>query len=120
MRFEGVDSAFHIWVNGKQMGFSKRSRLPAEFDITSALSDGMNTLAVQVVQWSDGSYLEDQDMWWLSGIFRDVYLIAQAPVRIDDFTIRTQRDSNDCNGLLNLRNPEQVQRERLSEEVVTQ
>lgn len=76
LRFEGVDSAFHVWVNGQPAGFSKGSRLPAEFDITPLARPGRNILAVQVVQWSDGTYLEDQDMWWLSGIFRDVWLIA--------------------------------------------
>ena len=71
LRFEGVDSAFHVWVNGQEVGYSKVSRMPSEFDITSMVRPGKNTVAVRVYQWSDGSYLEDQDMWWLSGIFRD-------------------------------------------------
>ena len=92
LRFEGVDSAFHAWVNGKEAGFSKGSRLPAEFDITDAVSAGPNLLAVRVYQWSDGSYLEDQDMWWLSGIFRSVRLLAMPRTRIEDFAVSTTLD----------------------------
>ena len=77
LRFNGVDSAFEVWVNGEYCGYSKVSRLASEFDITPFLQGGENTLAVRVVQWSDGTYLEDQDMWWLSGIFRDVELHAE-------------------------------------------
>ncbi|MCX7004102.1 MAG: DUF4981 domain-containing protein [bacterium] len=90
LRFEGVDSAFHVWLNGREIGFSKGSRMPAEFDITNAVQDGDNVLAVRVYQWSDGSYLEDQDMWWLSGIFRDVRLLAMPPTRIADIAVQTQ------------------------------
>jgi beta-galactosidase/beta-glucuronidase len=92
LRFEGVDSAFHVYVNGQEAGFSKGSRIPAEFDITELVHPGRNVLAVRVVQWSDGSYCEDQDMWWLSGIFRSVRLIAQPPVHIYDVAIRTTFD----------------------------
>ncbi|UOF88710.1 DUF4981 domain-containing protein [Fodinisporobacter ferrooxydans] len=92
LRFEGVDSAFHVWVNGKELGYSQGSRTPSEFDITSYVHEGTNTLAVRVYQWSDGSYLEDQDMWWLSGIFRDVYLLATPFVHIDDVFVQTQLD----------------------------
>ncbi len=84
LRFEGVDSAFHVWVNGQEVGFSKGSRSPAEFDVTPHVRPDDNTVAVRVVQWSDGSYLEDQDMWWLSGIFRDVYLLAQPQLHVWD------------------------------------
>ncbi|WP_136607943.1 beta-galactosidase subunit alpha [Paenibacillus dokdonensis] len=94
LRFEGVDSAFHLWVNGQEAGFSQGSRLPSEFDITSLIREGSNQLSVKVYQWSDGSYLEDQDMWWLSGIFRDVSLFARPRMQIRDFTIRT--DLNDA------------------------
>lgn len=87
--FEGVDSAFYVYLNGKMVGFSKDSRLPAEFNITPYLKEGENVLAVRVFRWSDGSYLEDQDMWFLSGIFRDVYLIARPPAHIRDFVIHT-------------------------------
>lgn len=77
VRFDGVDSAYYVFVNSSYVGFSKGSRNSAEFDITDKLasSDGENTLVVVVVQWNDGSYIEDQDQWWLSGIFRDVTLI---------------------------------------------
>lgn len=69
LRFEGVDSAFHIWVNGKEVGYSQGSRNPDEFDITSVVNtDGDNTLAVRVYQHCDGTYIEDQDQWWLSGM----------------------------------------------------
>ncbi|MGI6544541.1 MAG: glycoside hydrolase family 2 TIM barrel-domain containing protein [Limnochordia bacterium] len=94
LRFEGVDSAFYVWVNGRQVGFSKGSRIPAEFDITPYVRPGKNLLAVQVHQWSDGSYLEDQDMWWLSGIFRDVYLVANPRVQLFDLRTVTQLDAD--------------------------
>ena len=95
LRFDGVDSAFHLWVNGKEAGFSKGSRLPAEFDISSWVRPGANNLAVRVVQWSDGSYLEDQDMWWLSGIFRNVTLLTLPKTHIRDLRVRTPLDG-DC------------------------
>ena len=76
LKFAGVDSFFYLWVNGKLAGMSKGSRNPAEFEISALAKPGINRLAVQVMQWSDGTYLEDQDMWWLSGIFRDVSLTA--------------------------------------------
>ena len=103
LRFEGVDSAFYVWVNGHQVGYSQGSRVPAEFDITSYIRDGVNTLAVRVFQWSDGSYLEDQDMWWLSGIFRDVYLIATPPVHVFDFRVRTELDAEYHDAVLRVR-----------------
>ena len=68
--FEGVDSAFYCWLNGHPVGYSQDSRLPAEFDVSAVLVPGRNVLAVQVLKWSDGTYLEDQDMWRLSGIHR--------------------------------------------------
>ncbi|MFU1796597.1 beta-galactosidase subunit alpha [Paenibacillus azoreducens] len=110
LRFEGVDSAFHVWVNGQEAGYSQGSRLPSEFDITPYIREGGNQVAVKVYQWSDGSYLEDQDMWWLSGIFRDVSLFARPKVQIRDFTIRT--DLNDAldQGVLDI----QVEIERLT------
>ncbi|WP_173915338.1 beta-galactosidase subunit alpha [Halobacillus sp. Marseille-Q1614] len=94
VRFEGVDSAFYLWVNGQEVGYSQGSRVPAEFDLTSYLKEGKNQLAVQVYQWSDGSYIEDQDMWWLSGIFRDVYLLAVPKVHLEDFFVKTSFDEN--------------------------
>lgn len=102
LRFEGVDSAFYVWVNGKQVGYSQGSRLPAEFDITDYIRKDRNTIAVQVYQWSDGSYLEDQDMWWLSGIFRDVYLIAEPKIHIFNLNVRTELDRNCENAFLNI------------------
>ncbi len=92
LRFEGVDSAYHVHVNGEAVGYSQGSRLPAEFDITSYLIDGMNTLTVRVYQWSDGSYLEDQDQWWLSGIFRDVWLLFRPLTHIADIRLETGWD----------------------------
>ena len=100
LRFEGVDSAFYVWVNGKQVGFSKGSRLPSEFDITAMVKVGANSIAVQVMQWSDGTYMEDQDMWWLSGIFRDVTLVAMPQVQISDVRIRTELDKKYQNATL--------------------
>ncbi|MEW6229421.1 MAG: sugar-binding domain-containing protein, partial [Bacillota bacterium] len=92
--FEGVSSAFHLWVNGYEVGYSQGSHLPSEFDLTTYLRPGEeNLLAVRVYQWSDGSYLEDQDMWRLSGIFRDVYLIATPPVHLRDLRVRTSFDA---------------------------
>ncbi|WP_077369487.1 beta-galactosidase subunit alpha [Anaerosalibacter sp. Marseille-P3206] len=102
LRFEGVDSGFHLWVNGKEVGYSQGSRMPSEFDITSYIKTGKNTLAVRVYQWTDGSYLEDQDMWWLSGIFRDVALIARNRVHIEDFFIKTKLDENYEDGVLSI------------------
>jgi beta-galactosidase/beta-glucuronidase len=91
--FEGVNSAFFLWVNGQEVGYSQGSHMPAEFDLTSYLRPGENLIAVQVFQWSDGSYLEDQDMWRLSGIFRDVYLVATPGAHVRDVRIRTRFDA---------------------------
>ena len=90
--FDGVDSAFCLWINGEMVGYNQGSRLPAEFNITSHVRSGKNTLAVQVYRWSDGSYLEDQDMWRLSGIYRDVYLFCTPDVHARDFFVRTELD----------------------------
>ncbi len=92
LRFEGVDNCFEVWMNGRPIGMSKGSRMPAEFDVTEAVRDGANVLAVRVLQWSEQSYLEDQDMWWLSGIFRDVALLARPAAHIADAAIRTELD----------------------------
>ena len=94
IHFDGVDSAFYLWVNGVRAGFSKDSRTPAEFDVTDFLKPGANQIAVEVYRWSDGSYLEDQDMWRLSGIFRPVYLYSTAAARLRDFTVRTELDTD--------------------------
>ncbi len=92
--FEGVDSAFYIWINEQMVGYSQGSHLPSEFNITSYVKKGENNITVKVFQWSDGSYLEDQDMWRLSGIFRDVYLTATPGLRIHDVYARSQFGSN--------------------------
>ena len=85
LRFEGVDSCARVWLNGVELGVTSGSRLPSEFDVTSvALRDQENVLAVRVHQWSSGSYLEDQDMWWLSGIFREVNLLCRPMGAVED------------------------------------
>ena len=100
IHFEGVDSAFHLWVNGEPVGYSQESRLPAEFDITPYLRPGENTVAVRVYRWSDGSYLEDQDFWRLSGIYRSVYLWSAPMQHIRDFFIRSKLDAESQSGVL--------------------
>jgi beta-galactosidase len=85
LHFGGVESAFHVWINGKKVGYSQDSYLPAEFRATPYLKPGENTIAVEVYRWSDGSYLEDQDFWRLSGIFRDVMLYAVPAVWLRDY-----------------------------------
>ena len=100
--FEGVDSAFYVWVNGQMVGYSQGAHLPSEFNITPYLHGGQNSLAVQVFQWSDGSYLEDQDMWRLSGIFRDVYLVGVPGVHLRDVRIRSLLDDRYTDGKLDL------------------
>ncbi|KAG5947985.1 hypothetical protein E4U59_005464 [Claviceps monticola] len=95
LRFEGVDSAFTVWVNGTEAGYSQGSRNPSEFDVTALIHAGkekQNLLAVEVYQRCDGSYIEDQDQWWLSGIFRDVYLHAFPKAHPVDFHVRTELD----------------------------
>ncbi|HRR56268.1 MAG TPA: glycoside hydrolase family 2 TIM barrel-domain containing protein [Acidobacteriota bacterium] len=93
LHFDGVESAFYVWVNGEEVGYSEDSRTPAEFDITPYVRPGSNVLAVEVYRWSDGSYLEDQDFWRMSGIFRDVYLAASSLTSIEDFWARCELDS---------------------------
>ncbi|MGQ9491380.1 MAG: glycoside hydrolase family 2 TIM barrel-domain containing protein [Anaerolineae bacterium] len=90
---EGVDSACHVWINGQEVGYSTDSRLPAEFEISDYLRPGDNTLAVRVYRWSAGSWLEDQDFWRLSGIYRDVYLYAVPAVHLWDLAVETQFDA---------------------------
>ncbi|KAK8018318.1 hypothetical protein PG991_007508 [Apiospora marii] len=94
LRFEGVDSSYHVWVNGALVGYSQGSRNAAEFDVSAhAKRGGDNELVVQVYRWCEGTYIEDQDQWWLSGIFRDVYLLAfPGKARIDDFFVKTDLD----------------------------
>ncbi|MBR5038511.1 MAG: DUF4981 domain-containing protein [Prevotella sp.] len=87
LHFGGVHSAFYVWVNGQKVGYSQNSMSPAEFDVTKSLREGKNKLAVEVYRWSDGSYLEDQDMWRLSGIFREVQLWVRPLVHIVDYKV---------------------------------
>lgn len=94
LHFDGVESAFYVWLNGTLVGFGKESRTPVEFNITNLLRPGENTLAVEVYRWSDGSYLEDQDFWRLSGIYRDVYLFSTPSVHIRDFEVRATLTDN--------------------------
>jgi beta-galactosidase len=102
IKFNGVQSAFFIWINGKQVGYSQGSRTPAEFEITKYLKKGENDLAVEVYRWSDGSYLEDQDFWRLSGIFRDVTLRSTDEVHLYDFTVTADLQVDYKEGLFNL------------------
>ncbi len=102
IHFDGVESAFYIWVNGKKVGYSQESRTPAEFNITPYLKEGENQLAVEVYRWCDGSYLEDQDFWRLSGIFRNVYLMSTPTVHIRDFSVSASLDDNYKNGTLKI------------------
>ena len=92
INFGGVQSAMYLWVNGQKVGYSENSMSPAEFDITRFVRKGENKLAVEVYRWCDGSYLEDQDIWRLSGIFRDVDLIARPTTYIRDFFVKAQPD----------------------------
>ncbi|MRT58600.1 beta-galactosidase [Enterobacteriaceae bacterium RIT693] len=93
--FDGVNSAFHLWCNGIWIGYTQDSRLPSEFDLSAALKPGSNRIAVMVLRWSDGTYLEDQDMWRMSGIFRDVSLLHKPQIRIADVQLVTQLNE-DC------------------------
>ncbi|EUC32828.1 glycoside hydrolase family 2 protein [Bipolaris zeicola 26-R-13] len=105
LRFEGVDAAFHVWVNGKEVGYSQGSRNPDEFDVTSFVDlNGANTLAVRVYQHCDGTYIEDQDQWWLSGIFRDVSLVGFPKAsRIENVFAQTLLDSSYTDAELKLK-----------------
>ena len=90
LNFEGVDSCFYVWVNGSYVGYSQVSHMTSEFDITDLLQDGKNTIAVLVMKWCDGSYLEDQDKFRMSGIFRDVYILKRPEQAISDYHIKTK------------------------------
>ncbi len=100
--FEGVNACFYLWVNGAFVGYSQGSRVPAEFDLSDKLHGGRNSIAVLVLKWCDGTYLEDQDLWRYSGIFRDVYLLARDPQRIRDLFIRQQLEADFSKGLLSV------------------
>ena len=102
LKFNGVDSSYNVWVNGKEVGYSKGARIQSEFDITEYVRCGNNECTVRVYQWSDGTYLEDQDMWWLSGIFRDVELYTEPTHGVEDITVVTDLDENYENAMLNV------------------
>nr|WP_238710320.1 glycoside hydrolase family 2 TIM barrel-domain containing protein [Oceanipulchritudo coccoides] len=102
LHFEGVESAFYLWVNGKPVGYSQGSRTPAEFNVSKFLIPGVNTIAVEVYRWSDGSYLEDQDFWRLSGIYRDVYLWKAGAARVENFQVNADYESADGSGTFSL------------------
>jgi len=103
LHFGAVSSAFKVWVNGKFAGYGEDSFLPSEFNITGYLKDGENTLSVQVIRWSDGSYLEDQDHWRMSGIQREVLLLAEPRLRIADFHCQAKLDDNYEDAVLSIR-----------------
>jgi len=103
LHFGGVSSAFYVWVNGKFIGYGEDSMLPSEFNITDKVSKGENIISVKVYRWSDGSYLEDQDHWRLSGIQREVMLLAEPKIRISDFFVQTRLDNEYKNASLQIR-----------------
>lgn len=101
LRFDGVSSAFDVWINSQYVGYSKVSRCSSEFDITEYVHDGENQITVRVYRWSDGTYLECQDMWWFSGIFRDVTLKSEPQCHVIDYLVDASLDENYKNGILN-------------------
>ena len=103
LTFDGVNSAFYVWINGEKVGYSEDTRLPSEFNITRYLKPGQNTIAVEVYRWCDGSYMEDQDFWRMSGIFRNVTLVSRAEVYVRDFQVLTPFDSDYRDATLKLR-----------------
>jgi beta-galactosidase len=103
MHFGGVSSAYKVWVNGKFLGYAEDSFLPSEFNITPYLQEGENIVSVWVIRWSDGSFLEDQDQWRLSGIHREVYLLAEPPLRIADFFYQAKLDKQYQDAVLSIR-----------------
>lgn len=96
LRFDGVETYFEVWVNGVRIGSSKGSRIPAEFDITDAAVPGGNLIAVEVLQYADSTYLEDQDMWWSGGIIRDVYSFTRPELHVEDVVVDTSMDERDA------------------------
>lgn len=103
LRFDGVESRYKVWVNGTEIGIGSGSRLVQEFDVTDAVTSGVNVLAVRVHQWSAASYLEDQDQWWLPGIFREVTLLARPAGGIDDVWVTADFDAETVTGTLTKR-----------------
>ncbi|MBD3256156.1 MAG: DUF4981 domain-containing protein [Candidatus Lokiarchaeota archaeon] len=103
IHFGGVKSAFYLWINGKKVGYSQGSMEPAEFNITEFLREKDNIIAAEVYRWSDGSYLEDQDMWRFSGIYREVFLFATPKIHIRDFFVKSKLDKDYSNAVLKLK-----------------
>ncbi|WP_262919509.1 sugar-binding domain-containing protein [Niabella hibiscisoli] len=103
LHFGGVSSAYKVWVNGKFLGYAEDSFLPSEFNITPYLKDGENIVSVWVIRWSDGSFLEDQDQWRLSGIHREVFLMAEPKLRIADFFYQAKLDKEYKDAVLSIR-----------------
>lgn len=101
--FEGVDAAFHVWINGHFVGYSQGSHFHSEFYVSPYLREGQNVIAVQVYQWCDGTYLESQDKWRMSGIFRDVYLMSSPQVSVRDARVRTRLDESYAKARLEVR-----------------
>ena len=102
LHFAGVSGAFYVWVNGEKVGYNEGSKTPAEFNITKFVNKGVNTIAVQVLRWSDASYMEDQDFWRLSGIERDVYVYATNKVTVRDFKVIADLENNYKDGIFKL------------------
>lgn len=102
IHFEGGTTAMYLWINGQKVGYTENAKSPAEFDITPYVRKGKNTLDCQVYKYSDGSYIEDQDMWRLGGINRSVYLYSTAETRISDFFAHPDLDANYKNGVFSL------------------
>ncbi|NDV81587.1 glycoside hydrolase family 2 TIM barrel-domain containing protein [Bacteroides sp. 51] len=122
LHFEGVKSAMYLWINGRQVGYSENSMAPAEFDVTEYVKEGQNQLAVEVYRWSDGSYLEDQDMWRTSGIYRSVELWVRPQTHIQDYKLATllsdDFSSAQFNASVNVRNKSAKKTRNLTVEVV--
>ena len=120
IHFAGVQSAMELFINGKQVGYHEDAMLPAEFNITPYLKKGKNELYVEVLNWSDGSYIEDQDFWRLSGIYRDVYLFATPELRMRDFTVYPQLDAQYRDATLQVQVEVQNLGEKVSDALVVQ
>jgi len=102
VNFNGVESAFYLWINGRAVGYSQDSKIPAEFDLTPFVKPGTNTIAVQVMRWSDGTWLEDQDYWHISGIFRPVTLVAKPSIHIRDWFVQATPAEHGVGATLNV------------------
>ncbi len=102
IQFDGVESAYYVYINGKEVGYSEDTFSPHRFDVTDYLKDGENILAVEVHKFCDGTWFEDQDMIYDGGIFRDVFLVSTPSVQISDYTVRTDLDNSYTNAQLQI------------------